>query len=266
MNLIYYSVLINCKCKSAKRCLHLKKEKTLLGAFACRCETSRRIVESSSGVSSPVAVTCRIGRYWQCKQCRHFTAACKDWILCPRGYSGYWHGSQQITQPSLVMCVYWYWHYLMQNIVTMAASVSSPDWPIVCLLIMLVAGGSWHRHNGAVCVTAWHGRDANCGNIIYSGHTLYRLQTPSHWTPLLKLIIWGRAVSLPLTLSSLLVTIMSITIVRYLEVMQRLGTRPRSLTTAMAMQWNANFIINIWNLGHSAHSLLPRRQQKLHRK
>ena len=118
----------------------------------------------------------------------------------------------------------------------------------------------------AVCVTAWHGRDANCGNIIYSGHTLYRLQTPSHWTPLLKLIIWGRAVSLPLTLSSLLVTLMSITIVRYLEVMQRLGTRPRSLTTAMAMQWNANFIINIWNLGHSAHSLLPRRQQKLHRK
>ena len=166
----------------------------------------------------------------------------------------------------MVMCVYWYWHYLMQNIVTMAASVSSPDWPIVCLLIMLVAGGSWHRHNGAVCVTAWHGRDANCGNIIYSGHTLYTLQTPSHWTPLLKLIIWGRAVSLPLTLSSLLVTLMSITIVRYLEVMQRLGTRPRSLTTAMAMQWNANFIINIWNLGHSAHSLLPRRQQKLHRK
>ena len=154
----------------AKRCLHLKKEKTLLGAFACRCETSRRIVESSSGVSSPVAVTCRIGRYWQCKQCRHFTAACKDWILCPRGYSGYWHGSQQITQPSMVMCVYWYWHYLMQNIVTMAASVSSPDWPIVCLLIMLVAGGSWHRHNGAVCVTAWHGRDANCGNIIYTLH------------------------------------------------------------------------------------------------
>ena len=67
------------------------------------------------------------------------------------------HGSQQITHPSMVMCVYWYWHYLMQNIVTMTASVSSPDWPIVCLLIILVAGGSWHRDNGAVCVTAWHG-------------------------------------------------------------------------------------------------------------
>ena len=84
-------------------------------------------------------------------------SGCKDWILCPRGYSGYWHGSQQITHPSMVMCVYWYWHYLMQNIVTMTASVSSPDWPIVCLLIILVAGGSWHRDNGAVCVTAWHG-------------------------------------------------------------------------------------------------------------
>ena len=126
--------------------------------LALHCETSRRFVESSSSVSASVAVTCRIGRYWQCKQCRHFTAACKDWILCPRGYSGYWHGSQQTTHPSMVMCMYWYWHYLMQSIVvTMTASVSSPDWPIVCLLIILVAGGSWHRDNGAVCVTAWHG-------------------------------------------------------------------------------------------------------------
>ena len=187
---------------------------------------------------------------------------CANYLEC---FLLYWMVRYVLKQRWSGFLLY-HWHYLMQNTVTMAASVSSPDWPIVCLLIMLVAGGSWHRHNGAVCVTAWHGRDANCGNIIYSLHTLYRLQTPSHWTPLLKLIIWGRAVSLPLTLSSLLVTLMSITIVRYLEVMQRLGTRPRSLTTAMAMQWNANFIINIWNLGHSAHSLLPRRQQKLHRK
>ena len=182
--------------------------------LALHCETSRRFVESSSGVSASVAVTCRIGRYWQCKQCRHFTAAARIEYCVPGETRDTRHGSQQTTQPSMVMCMYWYWHYLMQNIVTMTASVSSPDWPIVCLLIILVAGGSWHRDNGAVCVTAWHGVMLIVGTLSTvdtqtAGSVTLHTPCPAQINHL-----GGRAVSLPLTLSSLLVTFMSITIVR----------------------------------------------------
>ena len=148
--------------------------------LALHCETSRRFVESSSGVSASVAVTCRIGRYWQCKQCRHFTAACKDWILCPRGNSGY---KTRIT------------------------TNNTPEHGNVCVLVLALSHAkycnndcirqqSWLTHcvsphypGGRWLVTSWQWscvrdsvtrRDANCGNIIYSGHTYCRLRHTAH--------------------------------------------------------------------------------------